>query len=79
MYICICKQVSEQQIVSEIHKGCKNLEAIQKKLSVSLECGSCLDCVLDVLAEHTVSDEYVIPVSRIKHLTAPSLPNASAS
>ncbi len=69
MYICVCKQISEKQIISEINNGAKNFEAIQKKLGVSSECGSCLDCVLDVLVEHTEVKEYIVPIANIKHIS----------
>lgn len=60
MYICICKQVTDQQITNAIESGADSLQAIQAELGASTECGNCMDCIKDMIAE------FCIPVANIK-------------
>lgn len=59
MYVCICKQVTDKQIQSAIENGADNIKKIQNKLGASTECGSCVDCISDMI------EEYLVPVSNI--------------
>jgi len=41
MYICICNEVTESQIVRAVEEGVHNLRELQAYLGILLECGRC--------------------------------------
>lgn len=49
--ICVCKQVSEDEIVAVIEAGANDLPAILAACGASTECGTCTDDVRELLAE----------------------------
>jgi bacterioferritin-associated ferredoxin len=46
MYLCLCDDVTEDQIKKVISKGIKNPEDILVEMNVSTGCGSCRDTLL---------------------------------
>lgn len=62
MYVCICKAITDCQIKQAIENGADNISAIQQKLGASSECGNCVECIQDMIAE------YIVPLSNIKIL-----------
>lgn len=39
--ICICRAVSENDLVSAVHNGCDTIEKLIERTSASTKCGSC--------------------------------------
>ena len=66
MYVCICKQVTEQQIQDAINDGVNTVDGIATELGASTDCGSCRDCVKDMITEYYT--EYLIPATSIELL-----------
>jgi len=47
--ICICNQVSEEEILDAIHKGYITIEQIREKTKAGTNCQSCLPRIRDIL------------------------------
>jgi bacterioferritin-associated ferredoxin len=42
MYICICKGVTDREIVQEVEAGARSIDDVQVKTGCSSQCGKCL-------------------------------------
>lgn len=52
MYICLCKGITDQDIVAEMEQGARNLRDINKRLGVGSQCGSCCQSAKEVIQEY---------------------------
>lgn len=52
MYVCLCKAVTDREIADELNGGARNLHDLQERLGVATGCGSCGDCVRQMVAAH---------------------------
>jgi bacterioferritin-associated ferredoxin len=52
MYICICNQVTETQLLEEIERGAKTVRQLRENLGVAIQCGKCGKCVKRCIKEH---------------------------
>lgn len=57
MYICVCKAVTDQQIVSKIENGICTFREITHCLGVGKGCGKCSNEVKKILNQY-VSENY---------------------
>lgn len=57
MYVCICKGVTEGQIVAEIKNGACTMDELRGRLGVCTGCGRCCKCARALLAEHAPQTE----------------------
>ncbi|MGI9219841.1 MAG: (2Fe-2S)-binding protein [Woeseiaceae bacterium] len=51
MYVCICNAVTESQIRDAADAGVSDLWALQAKLGVATNCGSCKETASAILSE----------------------------
>ena len=42
MYICICKGVTDREIVQEVEAGARSIDDVKSKTGCSSQCGKCL-------------------------------------
>lgn len=49
MYICICNEVSEDEIKRAISKGIRNMQELCKELGIAKGCGRCAKCAESIL------------------------------
>ena len=61
MIVCICRRVSDSQIVRHPRAG-MGFDEIQFELGVATQCGQCEGCVRDVVAQCSTS----CPVANIQ-------------
>jgi bacterioferritin-associated ferredoxin len=48
MYVCVCKGITQQQILDELNKGQNpNSKEVLKRLGVGSDCGICLQEFID--------------------------------
>ena len=47
--VCLCKNVSQDDIVSAFNKGAKTITSVVKKTKATTGCGTCLDEVTDLV------------------------------
>lgn len=43
MYVCLCRGVTEKQLVRAISSGVNSLPALKQELGVGVDCGSCCE------------------------------------
>lgn len=53
MYICICKGVTQRQLLAAIDNGAKSVRDLRQQCDVCNCCGKCAPDVKRVLAERT--------------------------
>jgi len=41
MYVCICKKITDTQILQEVERGATSINEISAKLGVATQCGKC--------------------------------------
>ena len=41
MYVCICKAITDQQIIQQLDRGARNFKDVSKQLGVGTQCGIC--------------------------------------
>ncbi len=49
MYVCICRSVTEQQVLDAINSGAADIRDLQAKLGVGTQCGACSGCLQKIL------------------------------
>lgn len=50
MYICVCRAITERQILSAIDDGSRTMRELRRQFDLCSACGKCGPCVRDVLA-----------------------------
>jgi len=70
MYICLCQDVTEDEIKAAICKGACSESCLQKRLGVSLQCGQCKPDVQEILQE-TLNNNSILEGNTIED-SAPS-------
>lgn len=50
MIVCVCKRVSDHEIVRHAHAG-MDFDDIQFELGVATQCGRCEGCARDIVAQ----------------------------
>jgi len=53
MIVCVCKVVSDRQIRKAIQDGACTFDDLQVDLGVGIKCGSCVECVHQLLASES--------------------------
>lgn len=56
MIVCLCKQVSCQDIRSAAGNGVQSLRDLSRELGVATQCGKCAQCARGVLEESLQSE-----------------------
>lgn len=58
MYVCLCSGVTDKQILEAAANGHTSIEALNEKLGVGANCGSCLSLARDLIDSYYDSTEY---------------------
>jgi bacterioferritin-associated ferredoxin len=48
MIVCVCRRVSDRDIVRAVGEGANSFEALQIETGVATQCGRCADCARSV-------------------------------
>lgn len=59
MYVCICRQVTDNQIRDLCRGGVNNLNDLRSKLGVASECGKCGKLAQNIVNEFNKSATFV--------------------
>lgn len=62
MIVCVCRRISDRDIVRAAHQG-MDFDEIQLELGVGTQCGSCVGCACDIVAQCSAS----LPVAAISN------------
>ncbi|MCK5895469.1 MAG: (2Fe-2S)-binding protein, partial [Cocleimonas sp.] len=49
MYVCICKKITDTQIIREIELGATTVNDVSQRLGTSSQCGKCKKCVRNIV------------------------------
>ncbi|MCB1661392.1 MAG: (2Fe-2S)-binding protein [Pseudomonadales bacterium] len=52
MYVCLCKGITDRDIMDEMDQGARNLRDISKSLGVGSQCGRCCQSAKEVIQEY---------------------------
>ena len=77
MIVCICRRISDSQIVRHARAG-MGFDEIQFELGVATQCGQCEGCVRDVVAQCSASCP-VANIQQAENLSGGSTWQTSAS
>ncbi len=53
MYVCICRQITDNQIRDLCRNGCSDLAEVRARLGVASECGKCTRLARSIVSEFT--------------------------
>ena len=59
MYVCICRQVTDQDIRDVCRDGASSLSELREKLGVASDCGKCGKLARTIVKEYAKSAEFV--------------------
>lgn len=62
MIVCVCRRVSDRDILREVRAGL-GFDDIQFALGVATQCGRCEGCARDLVAQGSVSH----PIAALRH------------
>ncbi|UHD18880.1 (2Fe-2S)-binding protein [Thiocapsa bogorovii] len=51
MYVCVCRAVTERQIIAAAERGAERLSDLRKELGVPGDCGRCGSCANALLRQ----------------------------
>ncbi|RLA04966.1 MAG: bacterioferritin [Gammaproteobacteria bacterium] len=49
MYVCLCRGITEKQVVKKITAGVNSVAELQQTLGAGVECGKCCDYMQEML------------------------------
>ncbi len=52
MYVCLCKGITDQDIIQELDQGARNLKDLNKRLGVGSQCGSCCAATKELINDY---------------------------
>ena len=56
MIVCVCKRVTESQILREIRNGACEMRDLSDRLGVATQCGCCREYACELLETHAESN-----------------------
>ena len=59
MYVCICRQVTDNQIRDVCRDGASNMSDLRARLGVASECGKCGKLAQSIVKEFTKTTSFV--------------------
>ncbi len=59
MYVCICRQITDNQIRDVCRDGASNMTEVQSKLGVATACGKCSKLAQNIVKEFNKSAGFV--------------------
>ena len=62
MYVCICRKVTDHEILDVCREGASSLSELREKLGVGSDCGKCGKLARTIVKEYAKSAEFVSAV-----------------
>jgi bacterioferritin-associated ferredoxin len=60
MFVCMCRAVTENQILASIRAGASTVEEVSDRTRAGTGCGGCLDTVEMILEDGGVASELLV-------------------
>ncbi len=71
MYVCLCKAVTDQDIIDAVYDGADNLHALQDHLGVATGCGTCTEMTEQLITQtRRQASKHRINLSRLAYAVA---------
>ncbi len=64
MYVCICKKITDTQIIQEVERGATTVNEISERLGTATQCGKCKKCVRNIVRKQ-VSEMTYFPANLV--------------
>lgn len=65
MIVCVCHNVSENEIKAAIKSGSNNMHLLRENLGIGTDCGKCKSCTKKILRHYASSEEHKKSSSQI--------------
>ena len=52
MIVCVCHNISENEIQSAIEKGLDDMDSLRENLGIGTSCGKCKSCTKKILRDY---------------------------
>jgi bacterioferritin-associated ferredoxin len=62
MYVCLCKAITDKQIIDAVDNGMQNFDEVQDNLGVATNCGACREYAQELVSEH-LADQLSFPAN----------------
>ncbi|MDX2321749.1 MAG: (2Fe-2S)-binding protein [Moritella sp.] len=49
MYVCICRGITDKQLIHSIDEGATTMKALSTELGIGNQCGKCCQCTKKIL------------------------------
>ena len=72
MVVCVCRRVSDHQIRAQVAEGAGTLREISRSLGVGSQCGRCVGCAREIIAEARGSGPSIAPPTPLLADPAPA-------
>ena len=59
MYVCICRQITDNQIKDQCRDGASSINDLRTRLGVASECGKCSKLAQSIVKEYARSTPFV--------------------
>jgi len=57
MYVCVCKAVTEQQLLCALSDGDNSLELLHNRFTIGEKCGKCIAAIEKLITDHKNTDD----------------------
>jgi len=57
MYVCLCRGITEKQVVKKIAEGVNSVAGLQQELGAGVDCGKCCDYMQEMLRTAAINTE----------------------
>ena len=58
MYVCICKKITDTQILQEVEREASTINEISERLGVATQCGKCKKCAQKMVKRRVAEMQY---------------------
>ena len=72
MIVCVCRKVSDRQILQAVAEGAHSLDCLEFELGVASQCGRCAECASQVLARAAAAHGSCTPITLHRALPQPA-------
>jgi bacterioferritin-associated ferredoxin len=62
MYVCICENITCNDIREVVDQGARNVRDLNKELALGAQCGKCVCVARKVIKEHLAASNYDLAV-----------------
>ena len=65
MFVCICNNITEQDIEQAVADGAATMQQLRAQLNVAGQCGKCSQFAKTILDEHLCNYDLAVEIKRV--------------